>query len=342
MPVVIVYDAIHGNISHLPAGHQAAGYTTGSGGIMWTAADWKSHPGAVRICQNSTASDHTADILDVESGAATVAECASWAKAALASYRSATRPGQRSPAIYMNQSTVTPVASALTAARVTGIGLWIAHWNNAEAADAAQVLAGSGPYPVIGIQYTDAGPYDISVFSASWLTAVSGAPAHPLLVAGASGPAVVTAQQRLNVWGAHLIADGSFGPATGAAVKSFQAARKLAADGVIGPATWMALLANPAPAPGAGGWAYPAPGQLTAMTDRAVTLHWDTPAPPAGQKPPASYTVQLYKGTILYRTLTAIGGTITLAGLSAGPHTVRVTADGSPAGSPHATVSFSI
>lgn len=71
---------------------------------------------------------------------------------------------------------------------------------------------------------------------------------YPLLRQGDGGNAVSTLQTRLNVWGARLNVDGSFGPATEVAVKAFQAARKLAADGVVGPATWAALRSNP-PAP---------------------------------------------------------------------------------------------
>ena len=40
--------------------------------------------------------------------------------------------------------------------------------------------AASGPFPVIGIQYANAGAYDVSVFSQAWLQEVSvTAPAKP-------------------------------------------------------------------------------------------------------------------------------------------------------------------
>jgi hypothetical protein len=173
MSTVVVYDATHDDISHLPKG-QAAGYATGRGTVPWTAADWAQHPGAVRIDQDPAASDPTADVLDVEAGAAGPGVAAGWAKRALADYLTAKRPGQRRPAIYMSRSQVTAVCDALAAGRhVTGVGLWIADWGKTQAQAAAEVSAASGPYPVIGVQYANAGLYDISVFSAAWLKEVS-------------------------------------------------------------------------------------------------------------------------------------------------------------------------
>lgn len=169
----IVFDATGSNVSHLPPG-TAAGYTTGSGGIPWSAAEWAAHPGAVRIDQDAAASDPTADVLDVEAGAATVAECPGWAKRALADYHGARRAGQRSPAIYVSRSSVTNVVNALIAGGVTsGVGLWVADWNNNQAAATAEVAGASGPFPIVGRQFRNAGAYDVSVFSVPWLTTVS-------------------------------------------------------------------------------------------------------------------------------------------------------------------------
>ncbi len=53
---------------------------------------------------------------------------------------------------------------------------------------------------------------------------------------GASGPAVVRAQQLLGI-----AADGKFGPNTKAAVIAFQRSHGLTPDGVVGPNTWAAL-----------------------------------------------------------------------------------------------------
>ncbi len=176
---VTVADAIRINIGQLPKG-LAAGYTTGSGIVPWGPADWKAHPGAVRICQDPAASDTTADCLDVEQGAATISTVARWAEAAAASVAAGTRPGQRHPAVYMSLSAVTPVVNALTAGGIhSGVGLWVANWNLTAAEAAVLVQHAGGPYPIIGVQYANRGAYDVSVFSGPWLGAVSGDPAAP-------------------------------------------------------------------------------------------------------------------------------------------------------------------
>ncbi|WP_081684038.1 peptidoglycan recognition protein family protein [Granulicoccus phenolivorans] len=58
---------------------------------------------------------------------------------------------------------------------------------------------------------------------------------------GSTGEAVKGAQVALNARGAGLQIDGSFGPATTAAARSFQQSAKLVVDAVIGPKTWNAL-----------------------------------------------------------------------------------------------------
>ena len=167
-------DATGSNYGSLPKGLQYAGYTTGTDGIAWSPAQFAVNPAALRICQDAGATDATADILDVEQGAATLADCPVWAKKALAAFRAATRPGQRSPAIYMSQSNVTSVVNALIAGGVTsGVGLFVADWNGLANAQ-AMLAKSSGPFPVIGVQYEDAGSYDLDVWLTSWLSNRSG------------------------------------------------------------------------------------------------------------------------------------------------------------------------
>ena len=73
----------------------------------------------MRIDQDPAASDPTADVLDIEAGAATPASAPGWATRALASRASQARPGQRAPAVYMSQSRVTEVVNALIAGGIS-------------------------------------------------------------------------------------------------------------------------------------------------------------------------------------------------------------------------------
>ena len=177
---VVGYDLISANIGHAPAGAQLAGYSTGSGGIPWTAAQWAAHPGTVRIDQDAAASDPTADVLDVEGGAATFADCPGWVRRAQKDFASAARPGQRWPAIYASASNITPVVNALTAGGVTsGAGLWVADWSFTKAEAFAEVLNAAGPFPIVAVQWSSGQFYDTDVFSGRWLANVSATSTGP-------------------------------------------------------------------------------------------------------------------------------------------------------------------
>jgi peptidoglycan hydrolase-like protein with peptidoglycan-binding domain len=66
----------------------------------------------------------------------------------------------------------------------------------------------------------------------------------PVLSLGSEGPAVVSLQRLLVLWGEPLPhgVDGQFGPETDFAVRSFQVKHQLVLDGVVGPQTWGNLL----------------------------------------------------------------------------------------------------
>lgn len=63
----------------------------------------------------------------------------------------------------------------------------------------------------------------------------------PVLSVGASGEDVRSVQGLLVARGYPVTVDGSYGPATRAAVAAFQHARGLAPDGTAGQHTWYAL-----------------------------------------------------------------------------------------------------
>lgn len=205
-------------------------------------------------------------MLDVENGAATPADCPVWAKSAMVNYHAAARPGQRSPAIYANGSNISAVCNSLIAGGITsGIGIWLADWNLNAVQAAARVAAASGPFPVIGVQFSDAGLYDISQFSLQWLSAVSGppppppirAPAFPYPAAGYLGiessdpnchsgynvadqPNIRTWQGQMAHRGWTIGVDGMYGTQSQSVCEGFQSEKGLTADGKVGPITWRA------------------------------------------------------------------------------------------------------
>jgi hypothetical protein len=178
MSITLGFDATHQFISQLPAGCQAAGYDTGGGSVAWTEADWAAHPGAVHIDQDPGAGDGNSDVLDCENGAVPVGspEIPLWVKRAQAAWNCSARPGQRTPVLYCSASNVTANINALASGGVSsGAGLWIADWTGTDAQAIAEIIAASGPFPVIGGQFQDLGDIDADVWSTTWLQNVSGA-----------------------------------------------------------------------------------------------------------------------------------------------------------------------
>lgn len=88
---------------------------------------------------------------------------------------------------------------------------------------------------------------------------------------GDAGSLVKAAQVQLKRNGYSLTVDGSFGPATLSAVKSFQSKKGLSVDGVVGPNTWRALVAGTATSGGGTTRAAAAKGMLN---DTGITLLW--------------------------------------------------------------------
>src|SRR5690606_28221162 len=106
-------------------------------------------------------------------------------------------------------------------------------------------------------------------------------PVDPVIVRpGMSGPEVRAVQVALVAAGYPIIADGTYGPRTEAAVRDFQARNGLEVDGLSGPATQHALGIGPAPGGTAGPTtAAPAPSTTAAPTTTPTTPTPTTPTP---------------------------------------------------------------
>jgi hypothetical protein len=185
---VTVFDCIGSAVGSftLPTATQVAGYVTGSGDVPWTPAQFSRFPGAIRIDQSpvNAATNETADVLDIERGAATVENLPEWVHAAWHSYQAGLRPGQRTPTVYQSLSNVTATVNALLAAGITnGVNLWVAgSMQQLQAAD--MLAAASGPFPIVAVQYAFQSLFDVSLCSAAWLSNVSKTPGKPQPVPG--------------------------------------------------------------------------------------------------------------------------------------------------------------
>jgi hypothetical protein len=56
----------------------------------------------------------------------------------------------------------------------SGVGLWVANWNLTETQAIADVQNASGPFPIIGIQYSNGTYYDYDAWANPWLLGRSG------------------------------------------------------------------------------------------------------------------------------------------------------------------------
>ncbi|ACU75102.1 NLP/P60 protein [Catenulispora acidiphila DSM 44928] len=97
---------------------------------------------------------------------------------------------------------------------------------------AATAVAVAGVGLAAGTANAASAPSPIKLTSSSCPTNIS---------YGQKSGCVTELQQLLNKHGAHLAVDGDFGPATRAAVKSYQSSHKLSVDGIVGPKTKASL-----------------------------------------------------------------------------------------------------
>jgi hypothetical protein len=146
----VMIDTIHDDVSNIPVNTpKVAGYITGSPDIRWTTADWDRFPrsGKVRINQDGFTDVSEAgfgDVADYEPGAFTEAQVLEWVKLRKHSHLAC--------AIYVAASNQASLTGALREAGHTGVNLWVANWSLSEA-EAERLLATSGNYPVVAVQW---------------------------------------------------------------------------------------------------------------------------------------------------------------------------------------------
>lgn len=184
MAIATVYgwDATGSNLVNAPKTGQGATYVTGSGNVPASSAQLAVRPGILKYDQSpvEAAIDFTCDLFDFETGCLTVAILADVIKKAQANYKAGKTRGQRNPAVYASRSNVSLAVNTLVAGGVTSCPLVVADWNNNPAAAAAEVATASGPFPIVGRQYSDVGAYDLDVWSAPWVNTQAGpTPAPP-------------------------------------------------------------------------------------------------------------------------------------------------------------------
>lgn len=220
--------------------------------------------------------------LDVEPSLAVPSQAGPWAKRQLAR-------GVARPVLYAMASQMNAVIDNLAANGLSQpvVRLWSAHVGR------GQHICGPGScglvrVPCDGTQwiFTSHGRnLDESCLRDNFFGATSGPPPpppppdpYPVLQAGSANvTAVRVLQERLNAWGAHLTADGVFGPVTDTAVLGFQRDHGLTADGVVGPVTWGALRAAPPAPPLAAGTPRTAPFPVK-VANKSHMVTWAYPA----------------------------------------------------------------
>lgn len=280
--VLTAVDCIHTYVPNIPADNPAiqmvCGYITEVGttaNIKWDASDWARFPhyDEVTIAQLPS-NDPAADILDVETGAATDQAAVVWVRQR--------HDAGEAAVIYVDAANADDLYNSLHAAGETeNVYLWLANWNLTMAQASALLGTVQHGLPVLGVQWAspssnprtyvpgtnyqlqDAG-CDLSVFH-PWPVGPALVPVPvpipvpapsnwtenavrelPLLLPGATGKDVFTLQGLLLARGFFLGktgrnadgVDGDYGPLTEAAVRNLQFQNKVTVDGKTGPETW--------------------------------------------------------------------------------------------------------
>lgn len=190
-----------------------------------------------------------ADMLDIETGAASPESAAGWYARQRA--RGIQRPGLYASASLM-EAKIVPVIRAAAIVR-SAVRLWSAHYSY------TPHICGPGSCGLLSIdadasQWTDRAmgrDLDESLLLGDFF-GIAPKPAPnwtetmmnqlPTVKQGDSGEAVRTVQGLCGARGHAVRIDGSFGAVTATAVRRVQAAARIAQDAVVGPQTWVALV----------------------------------------------------------------------------------------------------
>ena len=248
---ITMYDSIQTQL--IPADAQAAaGYV---GGMWPNYSAIKARLPKANVLSVAINSSEDADCLDIENGDAVPADAAAWVG------RQHAR-GIARPCLYASASAMPAVLADLSGPTIisrTSVRLWSAHYTNT-AHICGPSSCGQMTVNADGTQWTDVAnglDLDESLLmdnffggSAPSVTYANVTGSFPVLTSGVNDTDlphwyVHRAQAILNaVYAAGLTVDGSYGPASAAAVKSLQAHYGLAQDGICGPATWTKLIAG--------------------------------------------------------------------------------------------------
>jgi hypothetical protein len=188
--VVIMIDAIHDNVSNIPAdAPKVAGYVTGTSDVEWTAADWARFATTAKVHVNQWPGSNPllGDVLDVEPGA--------WTNEGAAQACAERKKNGLPINLYSSQDNLTPMLNACIAVGVTAGNLWVANYNLSIEEATALVVHRYGPWPIQAVQWASPssnprtlipgskltlleGDCDLSVTAPAWLSGQGPAPAY--------------------------------------------------------------------------------------------------------------------------------------------------------------------
>jgi hypothetical protein len=208
-------DSTHGSVPNVPLSTtKVAGYVTGSPDIQWTTADWARFPKASKVRIDQAPGGHAfatggAEVLDVENGAATIAN-------AVAGVLERQKKNEYST-IYISQSNLTALQDALRAAKavMNRVGFWVANWSLSET-EAAAALGNelvaiqyasptSNPLTIIpgGTMTLRQANVDLSVTLSSWYPPPAPPPAWQKTALNLASEGQVVMNELVNILRAH-------------------------------------------------------------------------------------------------------------------------------------------